>query len=170
LAFPAGLEENGSGPKAVPFLPTEIKPMNLAANTPHWEHFPHMADMGVRGYGASVEAAFAEAARALTAILCDPAQVRRTTSVEIRCEAPDVEALLVDWLNALIYEMAVRRMLFGHFELHIHGTVLRGTAWGEPVDRERHRPAVEVKGATYTELKVYRNEHGVWVAQCVVDV
>jgi tRNA nucleotidyltransferase (CCA-adding enzyme) len=35
---------------------------------------------------------------------------------------------------------------------------------------ERHQPAVEVKGATYTALKVARDEQGRWVAQCVVDV
>ncbi|TNF91131.1 MAG: archease, partial [Gammaproteobacteria bacterium] len=30
--------------------------------------------------------------------------------------------------------------------------------------------AVEIKGATFTELKVYRAENGEWVAQCVIDV
>jgi SHS2 domain-containing protein len=93
-----------------------------------------------------------------------------TTPVEIYAEAPDSEALLVDWLNALVYEMAVRRMVFGRFDVRIDGTALQATAWGEPVDRERHRPAVEVKGATYTELKVYRDASGAWIAQCVVDV
>jgi SHS2 domain-containing protein len=47
---------------------------------------------------------------------------------------------------------------------------LRATAWGEPVEVTRHQPAVEVKGATYTELRVQRTEDGGWLAQCVVDV
>jgi len=34
----------------------------------------------------------------------------------------------------------------------------------------RHQPTVEVKGATYTELKVAQDALGQWVAQCVVDV
>ena len=78
--------------------------------------------------------------------------------------------LLVDWLNALVYEMATRRMLFSRFEVRLDGTRLHATAWGEPVDVARHRPAVEVKGATYTQLKVARDEQGGWLAQCVVDV
>lgn len=45
----------------------------------------------------------------------------------------------------------------------------KASLWGERVDPARHRPAVEVKGATYTELKVAR-EGELWVAQCVVDV
>jgi len=43
-------------------------------------------------------------------------------------------------------------------------------AWGEPIDVERHRPTVEIKGATFTELAVRRNSDGFWLAQCVVDV
>jgi SHS2 domain-containing protein len=38
------------------------------------------------------------------------------------------------------------------------------------VDVARHQPAVEIKGATYTELKVGRTDNGLWFAQCVVDV
>ncbi len=90
--------------------------------------------------------------------------------VAVECEAENRETLLVDWLNALIYEMAVRGMIFRRFEVRIEGNRLRGRAWGEDVDIARHEPAVEVKGATYTSLFVGRNAAGEWVAQCVVDV
>jgi SHS2 domain-containing protein len=52
----------------------------------------------------------------------------------------------------------------------IEGSRLRATAWGEAVDRIRHEPAVEVKGATHTALRVERQADGHWLAQCVVDV
>lgn len=86
------------------------------------------------------------------------------------CEAPDHELLLVDWLNAVIYEMATRRMLFSRFEVSIDNHRLQAMLWGEPLDAARHEPAVEVKGATYTELTVRRDESGAWMAHCVVDV
>jgi len=89
--------------------------------------------------------------------------------VTIACEAPDDELLLVDWLNSLIFEMSTRKWLFGRFAVRIDGHRLTATAWGEPVDRERHQPAVEIKGATYTALRVAR-ENGQWIAQTVVDV
>ena len=90
--------------------------------------------------------------------------------VVVACEAPDRELLLVEWLNAIIYEMAVRRMLFSRFAVEIEDGRLTGQAWGEAVERERHRPAAEPKGATLTELKVREVPGGGWVAQCVVDV
>lgn len=136
----------------------------------HWEHFQHQADVGVRGIGSTREAAFAQAAIAMMAVVTDPASVLVREAVAVTCQAPDDALLLADWLNALVYEMATRRMLFGRFEVTIEGERLRGTAWGEPIDVARHRPAVEVKGATYTELDVKQRPDGVWVAQCVVDV
>ena len=138
--------------------------------TPNWEHFPHEADMGVRGIGPTREAAFEGAALALTAVITDPAEVIPAQKVSIICQAPDDELLLVDWLNALVYEMATRKMLFGRFEVHFNDHSLQATAWGEPVEVTRHRPAVEVKGATYTELSLKQDEQGRWIAQCVVDV
>ena len=136
----------------------------------YWTHFPHQADMGVRGVGPTREAAFEQAALAMMAVVTDPARVVPDVSVAIRCEAPDDELLLVDWLNALILEMAARHMLFGRFAVSLDGQRLEATAWGEPVDLARHQPVVEIKGATYTELKVGRTESGRWQAQCVVDV
>ena len=135
-----------------------------------WEHFEHGADVGVRGIAPTKEGAFEQAALALTAVVVDPQRVRADEAVEVSCEAPDEELLLVDWLNALVYEMATRGMIFGRFEVGLEGTRLRARAWGERLDPARHEPAVEVKGATYTALSLGRDASGAWVAQCVVDV
>lgn len=134
-----------------------------------WSHFAHGADIGLRGEGRSRSEAFEEIATALTAVVTDPESVAARTAISLHCEAPDDEVLLVDWLNALIYEMAVRQMLFSDFRLSIENGVLEAEVAGEPVDRKKHRPAVEVKGATFTALAVRQTEAG-WTAQCVVDV
>jgi SHS2 domain-containing protein len=145
-------------------------PRGQAVAQAGWEHFEHMADIGVRGFGATPEEAFAQAGLALTAVVTDPNQVALTERVEIElAHEGDLELLLVDFLNAVVYEMAVRSMVFGKFEVKIEPNRLRATLWGEQVDRAKHQPAVEVKGATYTELKVAK-EDGCWVAQCVLDV
>lgn len=135
----------------------------------HWEHFAHEADMGVRGHGATLAQAFEQAALAMTAVITDPERVEPREKISIECEAPDVELLLVDWLNAIVYEMATRKMLFSRFEVKIDGKRLNANAWGEKTDVARHSPAVEVKGATYTTLRV-AEENGEWIAQTVVDV
>jgi len=134
-----------------------------------WEHFSHDADIGVRGFGATPAQAFEQAALALTAVVTR-AQVEALSSVEVRCEAPDLELLFVDWLNAIIYEMAVRRMLFARFDVRVEDTRLAATVWGEPVSVARHAPACEPKGATYTALRVAQETDGFWSAACVVDV
>lgn len=136
----------------------------------HWEHFHHMADIGVRGYGATLAEAFEQAALAMMAVMTEVETVEPRTRIDIRCQAPEPELLLVDWLNALIYEMATRNMVFGRFAVDITGPVLQGEAWGELLQPGKHHPGVELKGATYTELKVARLGDGSWMAQCVVDV
>jgi len=134
-----------------------------------WEHFPHDADVGVRGFGNTVNEAFEQAALALTAVITD-AHVADPVAVEVSCEAPDIELLFVEWLNAVIFEMSVRRMLFGRFSVKIDGPHLQGRLWGEPIDVDRHKPACEPKGATYTALRVAPDPNGIWSAKCVVDV
>ena len=90
-------------------------------------------------------------------------------SVELSCDAPDLELLLMSWLNAIIYEMAVRKMLFSKFQVSISGNCLSGILAGEGVDPDRHRLAVEAKGATVTAFQVVKMDDGQWMAQCVVD-
>lgn len=144
-----------------PDLKMSVRPLR-------WEHFPHGADIGVRGYGPSLEEAFEQAALALAAIVTE-APITPKIAVTVVCEAPDEELLLVEWLDAIIYEMAARRMLFGRFEVTIRGRRLYGTAWGETL-AARHAPACEPKAATLTELRVQRDAAGFWSAGCVVDV
>jgi len=135
-----------------------------------WEHFDHGADIGVRGIADTETGAFEQAALALTAVIANPDLVRHTETVEVHCEAPDHELLFAEWLNAIIFEMATRNMLFSRFEIKLLKESLTAKLYGEAVNIQRHSPAVEVKGATYTSLKVCKDDNDKWVAQCVVDV
>ncbi len=135
-----------------------------------WEHFDHPSDIGVRGVGRTREEAFEQAALALTAVTTEPAHIRQDQVVEIECSGTDDELLFVDFLNAIVFEAATRKMLFARFQVRIEDGSLRAEAWGERVDVARHQPAVEVKGATLSCLKVCQEGPRTWVAQCVVDV
>ena len=117
-----------------------------AGGKAHWEHYAHGADIGIRGVGATMQEAFEEAAVALAGVITDPSCVELREEVIIQCQAPDPEVLFVDWLNALVYEMAVRRLILARFRVSIEGDRLHGSAWGEEADVLRHEPAVEVKG------------------------
>ncbi len=135
-----------------------------------WEHFEHEADIGLRAVAPTREALFEFMGEALTAILTDPTKVRCVDVVRVACEAPDDALLLVDWLNALVFEMATRRMIFGGWDVELNGNSLDARISGEVVDRVRHQPAVEPKGVTYTALSVEQDDDGNWHGQCVVDV
>lgn len=135
----------------------------------HWGHFEHLADISVRGYGDN-QAQSAQAALALTAIVTALNCVRPDVRVDVTCEDPEPEYLFVAWLNTVVFEMSTRRMLFGRFEVSINGARFNATMFGEQVSRARHRPAVEVKGATLTDLAVHVLPADGWLAQCVGDV
>jgi len=137
---------------------------------PRWEHFEHEADIGIRGIAPTLEQAFEQAAIAMTAVITDPARVLNLKTINIKCMAPDTELLLVNWIDELVYTMAVQGLLFSRYQVIINNGNLSATAFGEAIDRQKHQPAVEIKGATFTELRVYQQTDESWVAQCVVDV
>jgi len=137
--------------------------------TDHWEHFEHKADIGVRGLGDTLATAFAQAALAMTAVVTDIELVQPVTRISIHCNDAENDTLFYDWLNTLVYEMSTRKMLFSQFDVTIVNGSLSATVAGEAIDIERHQPAVEIKGATFTELAVYQ-DNSQWVAQCVIDV
>jgi len=142
----------------------------MASLSPRWEHFDHEADIGVRGFGSSPEQAFEQTALAMTAVVCDPDTILPGHTIEVVCHGKDLELLLVDLLNAIIYEMATRKMLFSQFKVDMTDNGLVATLAGEQVDVARHQPAVEIKGATFTQLKVSRDPSGQWTSQTIIDV
>ena len=126
--------------------------------------------MGIRGFGETKEEAFEQAALAMIAISVELKSIEQNEQVEITCSQDDDELLFIAWLNRLIYEMATRKMLFSKFEVRIDGDKLAAKAFGERIDLKRHRPVVEIKGATYSDLKVQQDKNGNWIAQCIVDI
>ena len=138
---------------------------------PSYEVFEHGADVGVRGFGRSLEEAFANAAKAMFSLMVeDFDQIKPNRRIEnITCLADDLESLLVFWLNRLLSLADMEKMIFCHFGPRIKGLRLTGWAAGETLDPSRHRLGVEVKGATYTMARVAK-DGDLYVAQCVVDV
>ncbi len=135
-----------------------------------YETFEHGADIGVRGYGRTLEEAFENGARALFALLVEnfeEVRPEKEIALEVSAELPD--ELFVTWLNRLLTVSDLERMVFKDFEVHLSGDKLQGKALGEPLDPARHHLGVEVKGATFTLARVEKQGE-LWVAQCVVDV
>lgn len=137
---------------------------------PGYETFEHGADIGIRGVGKTLEEAFINAAKALFSLMViNLEEVRPAKKVQIQAEGENLEELFIDWLNRLLAEAGMENLVFCDFGCQIKNLKLSGWAAGEPIDPARHELGEEVKGATYSMLKVTR-ENDFWIAQCVVDV
>ncbi len=136
-----------------------------------FETFEHTADVGVRGIGKSFEEALQEAAKALFSVMINLNKVKpsKSVKVEVNIKGLDKSQILVEWLNRLVAERDISNMVFSKFKVQIKGNKLIGTAWGEKFNPKKHESEVEVKAATYSQLKVEKKNNK-WIAQCIVDV
>jgi len=130
----------------------------------------HTADLGLRIWGATREELFENAGAALSAVLTDRRRLRLGKNVEILVEAPDLEALLVAWLNHLLYLYDVDAFLGREFQvLALSPQRLAARARGETYDPGRHIARTAVKAATYHHLEITRKNGG-WQATVILDL
>jgi SHS2 domain-containing protein len=135
-----------------------------------YRQLSHTADLGLRIRGATREELFENAGAALTAILTDRRRLRRQKVEEIAVEAPDLETLLVAWLNRLLYLYDVDAFLGREFQiLELSSQSLKAQARGEAYDPERHLAGTAVKAATYHHLEITERNGG-WEATVILDL
>jgi len=119
----------------------------------------HTADVGIIAYGADMNQAFANAARALFSLITELDDVDEILHRDTELTAPDEESLLVEWLNELIYLFDVENILFKRFDItQLNNTRLKARSYGEKVDSSKHKLKTGVKAATYHMLKVDRGD------------
>lgn len=138
-----------------------------------YEFTSHTADVAVELRAASREALFADALVAFTDTVTDPERVAPEEEHELAVEAEDLPGLMVEWLGELVYRFEVDGLLFREAEVGIEEAGgrfrLDARARGEPYDTERHPLEVQVKGVTYHELRVEREDAG-WTGRVVFDI
>jgi SHS2 domain-containing protein len=138
-----------------------------------FEYFEVTAEVGIRAWGKSLEEAFAEAARALFELMVDTHAVRPHRALSVTVSAESLELLLADWLNRLILERDRTGCVFSEFRVQIlsqgRGFSLTGEITGEPLDRSRHDPRIDVKAVTYNNLRVLEQPDRTQV-ECVLDI
>jgi SHS2 domain-containing protein len=141
-----------------------------------WRTIEHTADLGLEVEAPTLEQLFVAGAHGLTGVLIGDevgaAGRERGEEMEWRelvLEAPDREALLVDWLRELLFIQIAEGLLFRTAEigeLRDDRLVARAgfapPASGKPVERE-------LKGVTYHDLEVSRRGDG-WFARIVFDL
>ena len=119
----------------------------------------HTADVGIIAYGADMNGAFANAAKALFSLITELDDVEEVVHRDIELTAPDQESLLVEWLNELIYLFDAENMLFKRFDItQLSQTHLKARSYGHEVDSSKHKLKMGVKAATYHMLRVDKGD------------
>jgi SHS2 domain-containing protein len=135
-----------------------------------YETFEHTADLGLRIRATELDRLFVEAAEALFSVIVeDLGTVQPRQHVDIELADHERDYLLFDWLKELLYRCDSEHLLFGRFAVQVTNNGLKGTAWGEPLDRARHTLSHEVKAITYHGLHVEKTDDG-WLAEVIVDI
>jgi len=128
----------------------------------------HTADTGLVAYGNNLAEAFANTAYGLFSIIAELDKVKEVESRPVAIDAEDIESLLFEWLNHLIYIFEVEHLLFKRFDITGFSEYsLRATCWGEKYSPKRHHLKTGVKSATYHMLKVDRVNNR---TQVILDV
>lgn len=138
--------------------------------TADFEILNHTADIGIIAYGEDISSVFINTAKGLFSLIIDPQEVSTKKHRDITVTAPDREALLVNWLNELIYLVDAEEVLFKEFDIiQITETKLQAKCYGEKINSKKHHLQREVKAATYHQLKVEKTMEG-WRAQVIFDI
>ena len=125
---------------------------------PRFEEIDHTADLCLRAYGSSLKELFVHAARGMFALMqCEPGGREQRVSHHILLAADDLETLLVDWLNELLYLGEAQQELYDVYDIdHLGETrleaLVRG-ATGHPCQKG-------IKAATFFDLHVTRSRAG----------
>jgi SHS2 domain-containing protein len=135
-----------------------------------FEILEHPADVGFRAWANSLEGVFGNCAQALISIILDPSEITPTQCWDLKAEGSDLESLLVNWLNEVLYYVDTRRIAFDSFAITITESFhLSCEATGEERTPAKHPVRVSVKAVTYHQLRLSKTGEG-WVAEVFVDV
>ena len=124
----------------------------------------HTADVGLIAYGRTLAEAFGNAAYGMFSIIAELGTVREVESRRLEVREKDLDSLLFEWLNRLIYFLDVDMLLLKRFDISdLDENRLKAVCYGEKYDPSRHHLKTGVKSATYHMLKVDREKNQVRV-------
>ena len=135
-----------------------------------YEVFEHTADVGLHVFGRTLTELFIHAAQGMESLMVAPEQVQARVSRDIAVEGHDEVSLLIAWLNELIVLFDIDYLLFKQFEVEaITSTSVKGRAFGEVYDGQRHDLGSAIKAVTWHEASVECTDEG-YRASIIFDI
>ena len=127
-------------------------------------------DAGIRAFGRDPEDLFLNAAIGMYSLITNPKTIAPQKNVEINVKGDSPEALLVSWLNELIFHFDTYGFIGKDIRIHeLKDTLIRSTVTGGDFDPERHPSGLLIKAATYHKLRIERKEDH-WEADVIFDI
>ena len=135
-----------------------------------FEIIDHTADIGIIAYGADIKQVFSNAAHGLFSLITDVENIKENLQREIIISSQDIESLLVEWLNELIYIFDVEHLVFKRFEIDaIIDNKLSARCFGDRINPRKKKIKREVKAATYHMLTISKVNNG-YKVQIIFDI
>jgi SHS2 domain-containing protein len=127
-----------------------------------FEFLEHTADAYIAAYGKNMSEAFENAALAMFQVMTSTNRVDQTVEDAVEVEAYDEQALLYNWLEALLVKFEVYGMLHSRFKtLNLEetptGFKFKAKIWGEKFDPKKHTQKVGVKAVTYHRMEIIKH-------------
>jgi SHS2 domain-containing protein len=135
-----------------------------------FEVLEHTADIGFRAKASSLPELYEAAAKALVAIVLNPANIAPRETIQLAAEGESSESLLVNWLSEVLYWLDGEHVALCAFKVHqLDAGRIAASAKGERRDADRHEPRLIVKGVTYHQLKIVQSAQG-WSCEVYLDI
>jgi len=135
-----------------------------------FEVIEHTADIGIVAYGADIKQLFANAALGLFNLMADLGNLKEDAKRKVELSAEDIEVLLIEWLNELIYISEVEHIIFKRFDIsELSSNKLRSICFGEKIKPGQRRLKREIKAATYHMLRMNKVDSG-YKVQIIFDI
>jgi SHS2 domain-containing protein len=136
-----------------------------------FETIEHTADIGIRAHGIDLSQAFTNAARGMFSLITDLDDINEIYFRDVEIKAADREALLVEWLNNLLFLFDTEQLIFCRFHIEsINEKQMKARCYGERVDKSRHDLKRGIKAATYYMLKVEKVNDYDYQVQVILDI
>jgi SHS2 domain-containing protein len=147
----------------------------MSTRKKRFEFLEHTADLYIAAYGSSLEEAFENAAYATFEGMTNIEQVQPLREDTVEVEGYDEQALLYNWLEALIVKFDLTGNLYSRFKITnmkktSQGFKLKAQIWGEPFNPKKHVSKVGVKAVTYHQMDIIKDATGTVTVKFILDI
>ncbi|HXV51174.1 MAG TPA: archease [Nitrosopumilaceae archaeon] len=117
----------------------------------------HATDAVIEITASNLKEAFVVAGQSVVDITLDSEKVEEKEQKVLKVIGKDLRYLLFNWLEEVNYQLITEGFAIHRFALDISKNSeynLNATAYGEPLDLQKHHFRVEIKAPTFHEMEI----------------